>query len=217
MSCQKSKFQYFPIRARNVFPTLIATYGGIEMNVESVSDWGTLKPTTPFLQLPLLTLEDGTVISQSMTIVRYLAREANLEGEGKDYIINSMVVESTNDIYDLLSAAKNKIFWEDITAAYDKIFTEEGRSSVIQQLNCLEKLKSDSDYFGSKVLIGDLTLFSVLFTIELDLFEKEERKFDLLDKFPKVNKWYGNLKSDEKVQKWIKEISSNFTYFKYKE
>jgi len=57
---------------------------GADFTDSAVTDWPSLKPTTPFGQLPILieTHADGTqtLIPQSMAIMRHLARVFNRYG-----------------------------------------------------------------------------------------------------------------------------------------
>merc|ERR1711872_71476 len=65
---------------------LLLAYGGLKYEDERIpppwdpaSTWGTLKPSTPFGQLPLLQWGDE-VICQSMACARFIAREVGLVG-----------------------------------------------------------------------------------------------------------------------------------------
>lgn len=67
------KLSYFDIRARGEFIRFILHYAGqsFEDNRIKNSDWPTLKPTTPFGQLPVLQIKKGSEIieiSQSLAI-----------------------------------------------------------------------------------------------------------------------------------------------------
>merc|ERR1711983_4010 len=75
------KLTYFNLRARGEPCRLLLAYGGIKYEDERIpppwdptSTWSTLKPTTPFGQLPILNW-DGVEICQSMASARFIARE----------------------------------------------------------------------------------------------------------------------------------------------
>merc|ERR1712004_869374 len=80
------KLTYFNLRARGEPCRLLLAYGGIKYEDERIappwdptSTWATLKPTTPFGQLPVLSW-DGVEICQSMAAARFIAREVGLAG-----------------------------------------------------------------------------------------------------------------------------------------
>merc|ERR1711862_708421 len=80
------KLTYFNLRARGEPCRLLLAYGGIKYEDERISPpwdptstWSTLKPTTPFGQLPILNW-DGVEICQSMACARFIAREVGLAG-----------------------------------------------------------------------------------------------------------------------------------------
>merc|ERR1712004_893067 len=75
------KLTYFNLRARGEPCRLLLAYGGIKYEDERIappwdptSTWASLKPTTPFGQLPVLSW-DGVEICQSMAAARFIARE----------------------------------------------------------------------------------------------------------------------------------------------
>merc|ERR1711973_409203 len=80
------KLTYFDLRARAEPCRLLLAYGGLKYEDERIpppwdpaSTWATVKPTTPFGQLPLLKWGDE-VICQSMACARFVAREVGLAG-----------------------------------------------------------------------------------------------------------------------------------------
>jgi len=62
-------FFYFPIRARNMLPQLIADFGKLDVKFVYAppANW---RQVAPFEQAPYFELPDGKVFSQSMTIAR---------------------------------------------------------------------------------------------------------------------------------------------------
>ena len=60
--------------------------------------WPDLKPNTPNGQLPICTLEDGTVIPESGAIMRACAAQTGLLGTGKDFVISEMLIGMTGDL-----------------------------------------------------------------------------------------------------------------------
>lgn len=70
------KLLYFPLRARAEPIRMVARYVGIPIVDELISfkNWPTQKPLMPKGQLPVLVLEDGTLMPESVDICLYLAR-----------------------------------------------------------------------------------------------------------------------------------------------
>merc|ERR1711892_1306024 len=80
------KLTYFDLRARAELCRLLLAYGGIKYEDERIpppwdpaTTWSTLKPTTPFGQLPILRW-DNEELCQSMACARFIAREVGLAG-----------------------------------------------------------------------------------------------------------------------------------------
>merc|ERR1711874_485743 len=78
MGDKKIKLTYFDLRARGEPCRLLLAYGGVKYEDERIpppwdptSTWATLKPTTPFGQLPVLNW-DGVEICQSMAAARFI-------------------------------------------------------------------------------------------------------------------------------------------------
>merc|ERR1711966_515781 len=94
-------FRYFPLMAKGLQPTLVLEVGGLGWDASPVQfdEWGALKPTTPFGQLPILTTDDGA-FAQSTAIVNIMARKAGIEGKtDKDFAISQMLIAEGEDLY----------------------------------------------------------------------------------------------------------------------
>ena len=70
------KLIYFKMRALAEAPQLLLNYSGVEyeylMSWDHFDDaWHNVKPKIPFQQLPILIVEDGTQICQSIATVSY--------------------------------------------------------------------------------------------------------------------------------------------------
>ncbi|MES1917498.1 MAG: hypothetical protein MHM6MM_009213, partial [Cercozoa sp. M6MM] len=79
---------YFNGKGRAELSRLVLALGGVEyvdqrIGVDGVPAWPAQKEEQPFGQLPVLTLENGTKIAQSVSIALYLAAKspANLLGD----------------------------------------------------------------------------------------------------------------------------------------
>merc|ERR1712151_1075335 len=101
------KLTYFDLRARAEPCRLLLAYAGSKYEDErlpapwdNMAPWTTLKPNTPWGQVPLLSW-DGEVIAQSMACARFLAREFNLAGR------TSMEMAQVDEIIDVIQDLLN--------------------------------------------------------------------------------------------------------------
>ena len=79
----KIKLVYFNTRGRAESIRYLLAYAGVDYEDVRLSreEWNSeVKPNIPFGQLPALYFND-TLITQSMAILRFLAREFNLAGQ----------------------------------------------------------------------------------------------------------------------------------------
>ena len=74
-----ARLTYFPLRGRAEAIRLVLEYVGATYEDKKVSfeEWGAIKPTLPFGQIPFYEDED-VKIPQSMAIVRHLGRKYSL-------------------------------------------------------------------------------------------------------------------------------------------
>jgi len=96
MSQPTLKLTYFAGRGRGEVPRLLLAAADWKYEDVRVSfdDWGALKPTTPWGQMPVLEVDGKTVVAQSGAISRYLAR---LTGAGGSTPLESAQIESIHD------------------------------------------------------------------------------------------------------------------------
>ncbi|KAL7676337.1 hypothetical protein ACOME3_002591 [Neoechinorhynchus agilis] len=169
------KFQYFGVRGRGEITRLIAAAANVkyENAVVNLKEWSELKSSTPLGQLPLLTLDDGTVLPQSLSIARYLATEHGLAGGS---CFESAKIDAVVD-----TALDGNIVYGEVK--YDFKGEEQEReiakfknNTIPLVLKRLEKLKSmygSSKYMvGTKLSWADLYVFDTLENFEE--YDKEE-------------------------------------------
>jgi len=79
---KKLKLTYFDIQGVGEKVRLALNLGRIPFEDHRVAfaEWGELKPTTPYGQLPLLTIDDGEPMAQSDAMLRYAGRLADTQG-----------------------------------------------------------------------------------------------------------------------------------------
>eukprot|EP00920_Eleutheroschizon_duboscqi_P037126 GHVT01088906.1.p1 GENE.GHVT01088906.1~~GHVT01088906.1.p1 ORF type:complete len:108 (-),score=16.23 GHVT01088906.1:1775-2098(-) len=74
------RLTYFDSKAKAESVRLAFFIGGVEFEDKRVSreEFGAMKESLPFGQLPILTLADGSQMAQSLAILTYAAKQAGL-------------------------------------------------------------------------------------------------------------------------------------------
>jgi len=184
------------VRGRQQLPILLGAYGGVPVewvNVNS-ADWPVeLKPKTPFGQLPYA--EDGSVkFAQAYAIARYIARKGKLEGStDADFGTSEQLYEESVDLFRVIVSALQQE--KEKGAAIRKAVETE----TPKHLEALEKLIIESSgHFvsGSTLVAGEIAIFSALNYLL-------EAKHDLLDGYPKLNKFYEATLGEPKFKSYF--------------
>jgi len=94
------KLTYFDVRALAEPIRLLFAFQGVEFTDERIprDQWPAIKPTKPWGNMPVLE-EDGKVLAQSSTILRYLGKKFNMAG-GNDFETAKCdeLIEAMNDL-----------------------------------------------------------------------------------------------------------------------
>ena len=164
MSNSDLKFYYFNLHARGELTRLILAAAGREY--EDIrfdfGKWPEYKPKMILGQCPVLELGDGTQIPQSMTIARYVAREAGLAGsDNLESAKIDAVVDTQKDVNEVFYT---KVFFEkDETkkAAELKTFLSETLVKHVENLNKLKNAYSQNgkNFVGNKLSWADIFVF----------------------------------------------------------
>lgn len=105
MSKAKPKYTltYFNGRGRAETIRLLFAAAGVAYEDKRVefADWSQLKPTTPWGQMPILTVDGKGTIGQSLAIARFVAREHGLAGKSSyDTAVMDSIVDTITEIRD---------------------------------------------------------------------------------------------------------------------
>eukprot|EP00538_Stauroneis_constricta_P002792 CAMPEP_0119549894 /NCGR_PEP_ID=MMETSP1352-20130426/3519_1 /TAXON_ID=265584 /ORGANISM="Stauroneis constricta, Strain CCMP1120" /LENGTH=270 /DNA_ID=CAMNT_0007595585 /DNA_START=31 /DNA_END=843 /DNA_ORIENTATION=- len=214
----KVKLQYFDIAGRAEPVRLALAVAGIPFDDVRIvyKEWATIKPTTKYGQLPILTLPDGTVFSQSEAMLRW----AGSEGDGSLYPSDPMmrfkVDEAIGMINDLDKAwmpalymgMRPALFGHDVDKMDDKAKSELVKN--IRETFLKEKLPTHMKHLGSLLfenkghfLCGNqLTIADLLGYATLAYFQKgvaDHVPKTCLDEFPIITAWLQRVKDHPKV------------------
>eukprot|EP00304_Pavlova_gyrans_P002324 CAMPEP_0206041972 /NCGR_PEP_ID=MMETSP1466-20131121/6274_1 /ASSEMBLY_ACC=CAM_ASM_001126 /TAXON_ID=44452 /ORGANISM="Pavlova gyrans, Strain CCMP608" /LENGTH=309 /DNA_ID=CAMNT_0053416677 /DNA_START=27 /DNA_END=956 /DNA_ORIENTATION=- len=159
LSAEPMTLHYFAIRGLGELPRLMLEL--CQIPYDSVMYWTTteFKEIAPFGQMPLLMgseLDDeDQILCQSATIVRYLAKEASLDGSEQGAVGEAradMIFECSKDI----TSNKGAIHTNE---------TEKLHGMLTKATELLDEF--EGPYFsGMSVTYGDVGMFHVLSTIE---------------------------------------------------
>jgi len=198
------RLTYFNGRARAELIRLVFHTAGedFEDNRIDTASWQQLKPNTPFGALPILEF-DGLVLSQSLAIARFLAREFGIAGKSRyeEAVVDS-VVDTSNDI---LGDIIKIIFNED-----DKLKKENSKKFVENifpfTLNSLENMfvkygKNSGYIVGPDLTYADLAVFNALDQavqagiVKWDYFDRYKNIGGLLARLEQTPRLAGYLKT----------------------
>ncbi|CAF0743471.1 unnamed protein product [Adineta steineri] len=202
MSSGDLKFYYFDLQARGELTRLILAAAG--RSYEDIrfgfDKWPEYKPKMILGQAPVLELADGTQLPQSLTIARYVAREAGLAGSDN---LESAKIDAVVDTQkDVNETYFSKVFPEkDETKKAEELkkFLDETVTKHVENLGKLKKAYSkDEKYFvGDKLSWADLFVFQ---SIQALLQAVPEVKGKFGEQFkPLMDAIYGN----ENIKKYL--------------
>lgn len=203
MSDGNLKFYYFNLEARGELTRLILAAAG--RSYEDIrfgfDKWPEYKPNMILGQCPVLELTDGTQIPQSLTIARYVAREANMAGsDNLEAAKIDAVVDTQLDINEIFY---KQVFFEKDEAKKAEQLEKFLGETLVKHVENLGKLKKayskDEKYF-----VGDKLSWADLF-----VFQSME---SLRKAFPQVKGKFG-----EQFQPLIDGVNANENLKKYLE
>eukprot|EP00523_Entomoneis_sp_CCMP467_P005993 CAMPEP_0168733956 /NCGR_PEP_ID=MMETSP0724-20121128/8563_1 /TAXON_ID=265536 /ORGANISM="Amphiprora sp., Strain CCMP467" /LENGTH=213 /DNA_ID=CAMNT_0008781041 /DNA_START=93 /DNA_END=734 /DNA_ORIENTATION=- len=201
------KLTYFPIPGRGEATRLALTLGGISFEDERIpfAEWKVKKPTTPYGSMPLLTLEDGTVIAQQRAILRLVGKEVGL------YPTDHLLAAKVDELMDAQEDIGSKVFYVGQGLEKEAFLEARKKSSIepdgviYQALSRLNNnLKADTKYAVSDELtIVDLMMFAGLSGLTSGMFDGVPE--NVLEPFPNLLKVRQGVKSHPTVEKYYSE------------
>ncbi|KAI8800939.1 hypothetical protein BJ742DRAFT_685628 [Cladochytrium replicatum] len=209
------KLTYFPIEALGEPIRLAFFIGGIEFEDERVhwNDFGSIRGSLPFGQLPILTIDNKTVLCQARTspspILRYAGRLANLYPS--DPLEAALVDQVTFGAQEIPEAIRNTM------SVYDKEQKRAVREALVANgppagivlrtfghLDGLLGQTSGTFSVGDKLTIADLFVFNMVAEFMTGHWDMVPESARIPQPFANVMKVYQNVKSHPKVVEWYK-------------
>ncbi|XP_031842255.2 glutathione S-transferase-like [Nomia melanderi] len=189
------KLSYFPVSALGESIRWLLAYGGIEFEDIrfNVDDWPSIKPETPFGQVPVLEI-DGKKVHQSAAISRYLAKQFGLAG--KDDWEALEIDMAVDTIHDLRTKISFYSYEKNEAAKAEKlVYVKEVVPYLLERLDA--QVKKNGGYFvGGALTWADITFVSILdylnHMMKSDIIEKYENLKQLKEKVlnvPAIKAW----------------------------
>jgi len=206
--------------------------GGITFEDERIefADWPALKPTTPYGQVPIMTIDDGPYISQSMAMLRFAAdlapelypTEKMLEMEEIMGLVFDFERAWGPSLY-IGMAPENFGYGLIPSTSLEKGSPEHGETVKAMRQRFLEtdlprfckyfedRITSSGGPFlcGSKPTLPDCCLFSLL-----EIYTKgilEHVPADCLEKFPAIISYIDSFQSLEEVVAYRQQLATSKT------
>ncbi|KAJ3255366.1 hypothetical protein HK104_007153, partial [Borealophlyctis nickersoniae] len=169
------------------------------------SDWPALKSSTPFGELPVLHLEDGTQIAQSQAILRYVGKLSGLYPE--DRVKAAKVDQVMAAFEDLSTQLQPSIYEENLPTRLqmrrDLIAPSSRFTTLLRHLDALIASNGTGFAVGSSLTVADLSLYGLVDWIQCG--ELDGITTEYIGQFPRVVKVAELVRENEKVNEWYKD------------
>jgi len=194
------KLVYFDLYGRGEIIRIILHYAGVEFTDQRItspfvdpSEWAKIKPTIPTGQVPVL-YWDGHLLTQSLTISRFLARKYNLAGINN--LESAQIDEMVDTILDLNEA------WYAMTFEPDEDKKKEKNSTFYEKtlptkLGLIEKRMERGNFLAAnKLSWADLYFFQSMTTLQmthpkvLEEFPKLDNLMNRVADLPNIKKYF---------------------------
>jgi len=191
---------YFNSRGRGEPIRYLFALAGVEyedVRLDHGEKWQTMKPNTPFGQLPVLEI-DGFQLAQTKAIARYLGHEFKMAGRNNlESAKADMLVDGVEDV----STHIRPVFREKDPEKKKELFEAVMKEHIEPFLKRYEHFleKSGTGYFVSdQITWADLFIFD-----RLQNFEK--RHPELLQHHAKLRQFVDKIASNPKIKAWIEK------------
>ncbi|XP_069141201.1 S-crystallin SL11-like isoform X2 [Argopecten irradians] len=200
----KYKLTYFGLRGRAELIRLTLSLAGQEFEDKRVGydEFVKIRNDLPQNQLPILEF-DGQVLCQSMTIVRYLAREYDLYGENN---LQSATVDTVLDTVVDIYSDFVQMYYEQDAARKEEAAKRLNDTSMPRYLSILGKiLRQNNDgngwIVGSKITVADLAYCMLFDDLIGGQYGAGFAEMFLADE--KLKTHFDRVKAQKQIADWI--------------
>ena len=158
-------------------------------------DWSQVKPNITFKQLPVLIVDEKHEIAQSIAIMSYIEKLAEINI--KDPILAAKadaIMQSAQELFSPLNPTVNFAIGEDFSSKRDAM-----KPFLLSRFDDLEKVLTSS---GKKFFVDDLPHacdFAVFHHLDLS----KDLDKSLIKKFPKLEKFIDDISSIESIGSYL--------------
>lgn len=195
------KLVYFKMRALAEAPQLLLNYCGINyeyiMSWDHFDDeWSNIKPKLAFKQLPMMEVEDGTQICQSIAILHYIESLGGLKISDPLMAAEAMaVLQSSQELFAPLNPTVNFAVGQD--------FKNKRETMKANLENRFSDLARYLDKHEGRYFIDD-TPRAAEFACFHHLDLSRELDPEILEKFPRLIKFVKDIENIDIVSKYLK-------------
>jgi len=186
------KLTYFPVRGRAEAIRYILKDNDIAFEDRRVTfaEWPSLKPSMPLGHLPIMDFGDGLVLSESVAILRHIAREHGLYGsDNKEKALIDQLADTLADLS--AKIASQLLFQKD--EAVKAAFMNELPKALATLEGLLKSNSGGSGFFiGNKISWADYKVFDLLD----NLLTKNP---NVLDTVPLLKGFHGRMAARPKI------------------
>ncbi|CAF0719011.1 unnamed protein product [Brachionus calyciflorus] len=198
------KLNYFDLTGRGELIRLVFAAGNInyEDNRVKFEQWPELKELMPLGQLPTLQVNDEFVLVQSLSIARFVAKEAGLAGRDSVEMAKvDAVLETCKEFFDLFAQQVGPQL-RNATDEKEEIvrdFLDNVAPSNLQKLQQLvEQYGSEGFSVGEQLTVADLFIHDIITNlIFLDAF--------ILDPYPLLKQNRNATESNDSLRSYLEQ------------
>jgi len=192
------KLIYFNGPGRAEISRLILAHAKVDFEDEriEISKWPAIKASmSPPATVPILELENGVQIRQSLAIAKYLAREyglagaSNLEMAFVEQVMDTMAIDVQNSLYKVT-------FFRDPIKTLEQV-KEETKENITPSMNFVESVIKKPFVLGDKISAADLMILVIIRHMEASL-----ESFFSAGKFPKMAAVIEGVKTVPQIKAW---------------
>lgn len=204
---QNCKLTYFAIPGRGEATRLALAIGGIQFTDERIqfNDWPSLKPSTPWGSMPILTLSNGQEVAQQHAILRLVGKEIGLyPTDSFQAALVDSLIDACEDLTPKINNAGRGLPKEEKEAERIKAMAKGGAVyNVFQKVEDFISKHGKKGYtVGDSLTIADVFLFTSCGGLVSGLFDGVPP--DALDHgdFPNISAVRKTVRAHHGVVKW---------------
>lgn len=198
------KLTYFELQGGRGESIRLALHcAGIPFTDERLTSeqFGKIKDSCPFGQVPVLTVDDKTAIPQEGAILRYVGRLAGTYSDDREKAVKQDVMLNFGD--DIYSIATT-FFTQDHAGKEElkKRCVDERIPKILGHLDKYLSNQGTTFSAGNDLSIADFKLYAALMLIKSGMLQGVSP--DIVDKYTHVAKLHQAIEKHEKVASWYK-------------